>query len=268
MRLAPISDYGPNDGTPTPSSPSTAYDKVDEDPTNNDTDYVTIAVLNGEEAFAIDVSGLNSDDLIPSLDIEWRAKAGDNTYQARAGLLIAGTRYYAAGRMLDTFYQTFTETFAVDPSDGNAWTKAKLGALALIVQHTMIGTQLPRPRFTTVAGIVTPILAAPRPTGTGAALADSATAAPVAGSATAAAVEPSAGVAGIAPSATNAAIAGAASVAALAPAGSAAAVASSSAITSGGNPSAIIQSGDPSAAVAVLAPTAIPSAVESSGSAS
>lgn len=211
--LLPIADAGPNDGQPTPGSPASHWDKVDDDPNDGDTSFVTIIIAGGEEAFTWDASALSLMDVIPELRVRWAVVAGATDYLVRAGLMINGLRYYGPDRMpgIGT-YTIYEESFLVDPVDGAAWTAARVQRAGPITQHVQIGSDLPRPRFSEIVGLASRIAPPFRPTATDISQASSAGASPigpgsVAGAsgrstATPAAIVPSTAMTSLTPTAT------------------------------------------------------------------
>lgn len=142
---------------PFPASPTTHFDKVDENPHDSGT-TVLRGTTTGIERFGWDVSGIPYYPPQGRLLIRWTAKGGGGNptlYTARVGLYIGGSYYWAPTRTLvQGSFGTNNETFAVDPSDGGAWTRTKLEAARLALELVSIDFSLPFCEFTQLVGLI------------------------------------------------------------------------------------------------------------------
>lgn len=166
FNLHPDSDIGPNGGTPFPGSPTTLWDKIDDDPTNDgDTTRINnfiAPIVNVFRIKAADIAAIPGGDIISKVDLKW-AMRGDSSTFASVGFRIGGTYYYAVAHSIGPgSYTTVIDTFLLDPSTSLAWTKAGLTAAAFAATVTVSDDPptLGVPRLSQLIAIVTSTSAA------------------------------------------------------------------------------------------------------------
>jgi hypothetical protein len=114
---------------PVPSSPTTHYDKLNEWPHDASATYLEMLVAPDFERYGWDLSGVPYHPAHGNLRLRWVALTGSGTpalYTGRAGLFIGAAYYWGATQEFPGTFGEFGDDFPVDPSDGGAWTRAKL----------------------------------------------------------------------------------------------------------------------------------------------
>lgn len=103
----------------TPSSPSTFYDKVDED---DDAEYLTVQnTLGGGVIFSFTPFGIPS--IATDISLKIRVRAADLTDDLTLGYrLIIGGNSYGADRNYAGSFTDYTWTLTTNPKTGEAWT--------------------------------------------------------------------------------------------------------------------------------------------------
>lgn len=224
--VLPISDAGPNQYSPTPGTPTHAFN-VDEEPHDGDGSYLSPTAAGQRESFLMDLSAIPSGWVVSDVmirTVEKGTTAGSSSF--RAGLTIGGVDYpQSTHGLAATIYNTFDDDLgAVSPASGVVFTLAELAAAEWYHEQVTVPAGNPKPRLTEFVGFVLaeepPVIrpeaegtasaptaagAASGPTGTGAAVGPSGAGAVASPVASGAASGPTASGAPSGPSATAAA---------------------------------------------------------------
>lgn len=173
-RIHPANDIGVNTGTVVPGSPSTYFDKVDDDPADDNTSYIQFG-FSGVNLFGLnfnDVALIPAQAVILDVTVVWRMRASSSGAQARGGMQFGSVAFPGPVRDLngDGVFHTFTEDFPLDPVTGISWTLARIKQAVFYHQAVTIPQAVPRPRFTQIYIAVFAADLAPRISASGAAV--------------------------------------------------------------------------------------------------
>ena len=124
------------------------WDCVDEDPTNEDTDYVLSTTLAPVIPSDLkDLHNLPAPTLLTALDtivlvrfwIRSRYLNDSGTVQAAPYFKENGVATSGTLRNMTASYANYYQDYTTRPSDGGAWTFADIGALQIGVLHNVVG---------------------------------------------------------------------------------------------------------------------------------
>lgn len=260
VTLLPISDVGPNDGTPNPSGAH--YLNMDDEPNDGDSTFVTMGFIGFKEVYGIDVSTIPDNATIVQLRVRCTAKRGASTnVTLKAGMRVDGVYQMSVDTPILVGYTSYD--FIIAHPDQNPWTKARIASSFLATELSFIEDDsiLPRPRFTELVAFVDYVLPAERPTATDASVVGSSVIQSLAPSASAAQVVGGSAVSGIRPDSSAAVIVGGGDVAGIVGSGTPSAVIGGAAISIAGKPTAVPTSVAPRVSAVSMNPTATPSAI-------
>lgn len=113
----------------TPNSGSTNYSRVNEEPMNGDTSYVSAATVGAEDLY--DIGDLGFVPLsIDAVQLVMVARKDDATARSVAPVLISGsTTTVGSDLVMTTSYAVKTTIFETDPDTSAAWTASGVNAL-------------------------------------------------------------------------------------------------------------------------------------------
>ncbi len=112
-----------------PASPATRYDKVDETPANDDTDYIYCTAV-GRALFGFSAFSIPSGATINFLRITYRhKKVASQACSIRSALRVGGTNYDTTDPGINPTngtWNTRTYDYTINPKTGAAWTVADI----------------------------------------------------------------------------------------------------------------------------------------------
>ncbi len=122
--LLPLGDISlPSGWYVYPSSPATAYDKVDEASSDGNTTYIEARNTTSPVLFDYNYTG-SASGTISSVSVKVVVKKSSFTWAARkirAVLRIGGANYESYTSNIGNWYNTYTFTWTANPATGNAW---------------------------------------------------------------------------------------------------------------------------------------------------